>query len=426
MNRLRAAGLDIGTSGVRLAVVSDGRVEFETLAPLPAAPRTGSAHEQNPFDWWNAVASCLERLPSGCNPFSLGAIAVAATSGTVLLTDGNNLPITEALMYDDGRAAIEAAVIGSQAIQPVMLHSATSPLAKAIWLARHRNIAAPYRLCHQADWVAAQLTGQVGATDENNALKTGYDPIRRQWPAWVRELGVDAAAFPDVHPVGLGLGPVQPAVARRFGLSPACQVVLGTTDSVADYLASGANLPGHASSSLGTTLALKMNSPVPLYDHPAGIYSHRLGDTWLIGGASNVGGAILKEHFSAEEIATLSQRINPETATGLDYYPLVRPGERFPEFDPHRRPQLEPRPAERHLFLQGIFEGIARVEALAYRKLAALTGVFPRVVHSSGGAAHNPVFTRIRSRALGCAVVEARGGGAAAGAAFLAWRRLTA
>jgi hypothetical protein len=46
--------------------------------------------------------------------------------------------------------------------------------------------------------------------------------------------------------------------------------------------------PGDAVTSLGSTLAIKMLSAVPVDDSSRGVYSHRLGDLWLAGGASNV------------------------------------------------------------------------------------------------------------------------------------------
>jgi sugar (pentulose or hexulose) kinase len=77
------------------------------------------------------------------------------------------------------------------------------------------------------------------------------------------------------------------------------------------------------------------------------------GDSWLVGGASNTGGAVLRQHFSNEQLQQLSQRINLSQPTGLDYYPLVTPGERFPVNDPGMQPRLLPRPEDDALFLQG-------------------------------------------------------------------------
>ncbi len=63
----------------------------------------------------------------------------------------------------------------------------------------------------------------------------------------------------------------------------------------------------------------------------------------------------------------LSPRINPAKPTGLDYYVLNEPGERFPKFDPHKQPCMEPRPADDAVFLQGLLEAMAKTEATGYR-----------------------------------------------------------
>lgn len=44
-------------------------------------------------------------------------------------------------------------------------------------------------------------------------------------------------------------------------------------------------MPGQAVTSLGSTLAVKLLSEVPVEDSARGIYSHRLGDLWLVGSA---------------------------------------------------------------------------------------------------------------------------------------------
>lgn len=72
-----------------------------------------------------------------------------------------------------------------------------------------------------------------------------------------------------------------------------------------------------------------------------------------MGGASNTGGAVLRQYFTNDQLQQLSQRIDPDQPSGLDYYPLVNPGERFPVNDPALQPRLEPRPEDDALFLQG-------------------------------------------------------------------------
>ena len=90
---------------------------------------------------------------------------------------------------------------------------------------------------------------------------------------------------------------------------------------------------------MGSTLAIKLMSTTRIDDARFGVYSHRLDDTWLVGGASNTGGAVLRQLFSDEQLEELSKEINPMEASTLDYYPLPAEGERFPIADPKMAPR---------------------------------------------------------------------------------------
>ena len=67
-----------------------------------------------------------------------------------------------------------------------------------------------------------------------------------------------------------------------------------------------------------------------------------------------------------------------------------------------------------------MFEGIARIEAQAYARLAELGAPALRSVRSVGGGAANEVWTRIRERHLNVAMPEPLSGEAAFGTALLA------
>lgn len=86
-----------------------------------------------------------------------------------------------------------------------------------------------------------------------------------------------------------------------------------------------------------------------------------------------MGCAILpREGFSDQELIACSERIDPSTDSNLSYYPLLRPGERFPVNDPLKQPILIPRPDDRALYLHGILEAIARVEKQGFDALEEL------------------------------------------------------
>lgn len=90
---------------------------------------------------------------------------------------------------------------------------------------------------------------------------------------------------------------------------------------------------------MGSTLAIKLLSTRRVEDARFGVYSHRLDDKWLVGGASNTGGAVLRQIFTDDQLEKLSTQINPANASLLDYYPLLNIGERFPIADPKMEPR---------------------------------------------------------------------------------------
>jgi xylulokinase len=145
---------------------------------------------------------------------------------------------------------------------------------------------------------------------------------------------------------------------------------------------------------------IKLLSKTRVDDSRYGIYSHRLGDLWLVGGASNTGGAVLQRFFTGKELKRLSEQIEGHRSSGLDYYPLTAPGERFPINDPTLAPRLTPRPAEPAKFLHGLLEGIAQIEAQGYGLLQELGATPPRRILTAGGGAQNPTWTQIRQRLL--------------------------
>lgn len=57
----------------------------------------------------------------------------------------------------------------------------------------------------------------------------------------------------------------------------------GPADSNAAFLAAGVDSVGEAVSSLGSTFAVKLLSNTRVDNAAYGIYSHRLGDAWLVG-----------------------------------------------------------------------------------------------------------------------------------------------
>jgi D-ribulokinase len=416
-------GIDVGTGGVRACAIDAQAVirGFGSVA-LPPPRIDGDAIDQQPELWWNAAVAAIGKLGELVDISAIERIVVDGTSGTLLLTDASGKPCSPGLMYNDSRAVRQAARVGAIAPAESGAHGASSALAKLLYLLDHADISAARHAVHQADWIAGRLSGRHDVSDENNALKLGYDPVARAWPPWLDQLGVPRDLLPKVLVPGTPFADIDSDVARTLGLSSSAQIAAGTTDGVAAFIATRADQPGDAVTSLGTTLVVKQLATQPIFAADQGVYSHRIGERWLAGGASNSGGAAVLMHFTADEIEQLTRLVRPDEPTGLDYYPLPKPGERFPIADPALAARITPRPAQDHRFFQGLLEGIASVEALAYQRLAQLGAPPLRHVIGSGSGAKNDAWTRIRQRVLGVPVAVAKHTEASYGAALLALR----
>lgn len=412
MSQGLAIGIDVGTSGVRIAALDP---QFNVVSVSKAAMDLSAGERNDPAVWSAALDEALASMLQTIRPHDIEAICVDGTSGTVLALDTDDQPIGSALMYNDAVDDPEIPqAIAKVAPRQSAAHGSSSALARSMSLQGRPGIA---RIAHQADWIVERLTDKAMPSDESNALKTGYDPIARKWPDWMAESGLRAELLPDVVATGTQTG----TTSGAFGLPKGIPTVAGVSDGCASFLATGASSPGDGVTALGTTLTIKLLSDHPIFAPEFGIYSHRIGNQWLAGGASNSGGGALAVHFSPDEIAALSQSIDPDVSCGLDYYPLPKPGERFPISDPDLASRVSPRPDAAHMFLHGLLEGIANIELLGYQRLMELGGPKLKSIRSVGGGAENEVWTSLRARLLSVPVAPVASGEAAAGSARIAW-----
>lgn len=409
-----ALGLDFGTGGVRAMALAP----TEEIEAAERIEFDNSVENNLASIWRVSLFDVIAKLPQGVRK-RLSHIAIDGTSASVLACDAELKPLHTPLLYNDGRATAEAELIRKVAGPEHTAASATSGLSKVLWLQGQPNVEAPRFFLNQADWLSALLSGRPGISDYHNALKMGFDVEAKRWPGWIGKL-TDVERLPKVVAPGSDIGLVEHVHAVKLGLNGDCLIRAGTTDSIAAFLAARVNQPGEAVTSLGTTLVLKLLSERWVEAARYGVYSHWFGRYWLAGGASNAGGGVLRQFFSDEEMAALSTEIDPQSDSGLDYYPLPKPGERFPINDPTLPPRLDPRPETKRQFLHGLLEGLARIEAQGYARLAEFGATPLYRVISAGGGARNPTYTRIRQRLLKTEVASAQEQEAAFGAGRLA------
>ncbi len=416
MSRSLYLGIDFGTSGAR-SVVIDGDGDIQSEAHYSLEKLISSVTSPTSV-WQTALCVLIDQIRQEHRQ-EIRAIALNGTSSTVLLCDAVGQPVDEPIMYNDGRGVEVMETLKALVPPNHTVLSATSSLTKLLWFIQNSNFKTNYYFLHQADWLAFLLHGQLAVSDYHNALKLGYDVENLCYPKWLKNLQIPIH-LPKVVAPGTPIAELLPDVANQLGLPSNCLVCAGTTDSIAAFIASGAQSPGEGVTSLGSTLVLKLLSRTRVDDSRYGIYSHRFGDLWLVGGASNTGGAVLRNFFSDAELENLSDRIDAERESQLDYYPLLKAGERFPINDPYLLPRLEPQPAKSVEFLHGLLESIARIEARGYQLLQQLGATPLTHVYTAGGGARNPAWTTIRERHLQVPILPPANTAAAYGTALLA------
>ena len=423
----------MATADVRaVAAGADGQVvgEARRALPAPTAPRAG-CWEQDARSWWPAVAGALKDVTDGLGAGrGVVAVCVCATSGTVVALDHLGEPLGPALTYADQRATTEADVAqaaGAARWSGLGLRvQASFGLPKWAWLlSQPGGAGAIAALAHAPDLIVRRLVGGGRGpvvTDWSHALKSGYDPVRREW-AWeaMEALGIGAELLADVRRPTSSAGTVGREAAAATGLPVGCQVRLGMTDSCASQLAAGADRPGRFVSVLGSTLVLKGASRDLVVDPAGAVYSHRHPDGWwLPGGASSTGGRVLAVAFPGQAPADLdaaAERHGP--ATGV-VYPLVGRGERFPFAAPDAEGFVVSEPTGETDRVRAVLEGVAFVERLGYERLAALGAPCVPPVVVTGGGSTSPVWNRIRATVLGVPLLATPGATTALGACILA------
>uniref|UniRef100_A0A2P2K887 D-ribulose kinase n=1 Tax=Rhizophora mucronata TaxID=61149 RepID=A0A2P2K887_RHIMU len=411
-------GMDFGTSGARYALIdkhgtihSEGKKEYHHFMSGETIDWVAS--------WRETLFSLLGEVPVHLRPL-VASVSLDGTSATTLIVDSKTgEPLRKPFLYDE--SCPEALpIVKSIAPANHTVCSGSSTLCKVVsWWNTVDSNKESATLLHQADWLLWLLHGKLGVSDYNNALKVGYDPEVESYPTWLLSQPY-SQLLPTVIAPGTSVGYLKEDIRKQFGFTEDCAVCAGTTDSIAAFLAARAMQPGKAVTSLGSTLAIKLLSTRRIEDARFGVYSHRLDDKWLVGGASNTGGAVLRQLFTDEQLEKLSELIVPTEPSPLDYYPLKAIGERFPVADPNLVPRLHPRPESDVEYLHGILESIARIEAKAYSLLKDLGATQVEEVFTAGGGAKNEKWTKIRERVLGLPVRRAMQTEAAYGAALLA------
>ncbi len=402
-------GVDVGTSSLKAGLFAlDGTPLGLAQAEYPLSAPEEGAQEQDPADWWAALAAVSHELMALLEDRSrLAAVSIGGQAPTLVAADAEFMPTQPAITWLDQRPADDADRLYAQLGQPVPVWGSWP--AQAAWFVRHRAAAMRQTrwLFGCPDYVASRLTGTA-----STMLSTP--------PAELEAAELDMRLMPPTATPGKLIGQVDPAAAAATHLPAGTPVVGGFVDGVLGVLGSGARRPGDACMNSGTSGTFSVVCLPPLGYPMMGLS--------ILGSATNTSGKALD--WYAHQIAAPGSgyaELIAEAATappgsdGLLFLPHLA-GERAPERDPRSRAAwvgLTLGHDRRHL-LRALLEGVA----FSFRSIqdwVESCGAEVIDVRCVGGQARSEVWNQIKADILNRpvlvpSVVEA----AVLGAAILA------
>ena len=113
-----ALGIDIGTSGVRIAAIDqDARIIALAESSMPAAQRDGHRITQDPSQWIRGLENAMAQVAEAVGLSQVRALAVDGTSGTLVAIDQAGRPVVAGSLYNDRADDAAIAAVGRVADQ---------------------------------------------------------------------------------------------------------------------------------------------------------------------------------------------------------------------------------------------------------------------------------------------------------------------
>jgi xylulokinase len=284
-------GLDLGTSGLRAVLVDGaGTVLAASDQTFPVAHPHSGWSEQYPADWVAATERALDALKQS-HPKALAALRAIGLSGQMhgaTLLDSANEVLRPAILWNDTRAAAEAAAMdGDPAFRAIsgniVFPGFTAP--KLAWVKAHEpdifdRVA---MVLLPKDYLRFWLTGDHVSDMSDSAGTSWMDTGKRAWSADLLEkAGMRLDQMPRLVEVSEVSGTLRRELAERWGLSDTVKVVGGGGDNSASACGVGCFDEGDGFVSLGTSgvlLAAKAGfAPSP--ETAVHTFCHSVPDTW--------------------------------------------------------------------------------------------------------------------------------------------------
>ena len=415
-------GIDIGTGSTKaIAITYDGASLDSSQHYYPVkSPKPGYS-EQDTEIIAEAFYSCITDVVKkiGYEPV---AISFSSAMHSVIAVDENGNALADMITWADSRAEdIARQLRGSEQGAEIYKTSGTpihamTPLCKLMWLRQNQPglFGRAYKFISIKEFLWYKLF-RVFEIDYSIASATGlFDIIALTWnPAALGLAGLNAEKLSKPVNTTHTRNDLVPSIAGMLGLKTKIQFIAGASDGCCANLGSYADGPGIASLTIGTSGAVRITSPRPVYNYQAMVFNYLLNPkTFVCGGAVNNGGIILNwlvksfldnklpGHSDYEKVFEQVSTI-PAGSEGLLFLPYLY-GERAPLWDTKTCGvyfNIKPCHTQEH-FLRAGLEGICFTLNDVLNNLEKSSSTI-NLLHISGGFISAPVWVQILADVTG-------------------------
>jgi xylulokinase len=342
-------GIDIGTSGVKAAVIDEGgALVAQAATPLTLSHPHPNWSEQVPDDWWRAAEAAVSALPAGVRRQVCGIGLAGQMHGATLL-DAADRPLRPAILWNDGRSYAECAELERRVPQSsgitgnLAMPGFTAP--KLLWVAAHepKTFAQTATVLLPKDYVRLCMTGDKASDMSDSAGTLWLDCQARAWSDdMLAATGLALGHMPKLYEGPEPTGVLRAEVAQRWGMARV-PVAAGAGDNAAGAIGIGVIADGDALLSLGTS-GVTFVATDTFRPNPAGAvhaFCHCLPGQWHqmavhLSAASCVDWAA--HQLGLEDATALFHLAASEAlGTGAELFLPYLGGERTPHNDPQIR-----------------------------------------------------------------------------------------
>ena len=395
-------GADIGTTSLKASVFDTDGNMIKSVTKDYTLIVSNDEVEFPADDYVRLFEEAYSEVSEG---LEISAFAIDTQCETLIVTDENDKPLMNAIVWLDNRATKQAdeikARFGTEKVynvtgQPEI--TATWPAAKLLWIKEmkpeiHKNIKKVFLL---EDYLLYRLTGNF-VTEKTLQSSTIYYDIKNDcwWDEMLEFIGVESAWLPQLCDS-----------AKKVGEYKGAAAVTSAIDQIAGAIGAGITDTSVVSEMTGTTMVIfAPTSEVPEFNPNSIVPCHKNYDgKYCLLSWTPTAGIALKwfknnfcENFSFRELDELAESV-PAGSAGLTFLPYLC-GSTMPKYNPDAKGAFMGLTME-HTRAHAVRSILESVASMLKANLDYL-GVSVNEIRSMGGGASSPLWCQIKADMTG-------------------------